>query len=186
MFDTMDSIEVVDTINEYLERQADIVLRYGGTIDKYLGDGAMFVFNARRASGDSTHTAKAVEAAVAMQRDFVTLKRSWSELGMPLPALYNRVTVACGQVLLPIMGHPQFQQVTVFGDTVGRAAHLCEAAPRDHNVLLVDAVVRSEAGARFSMREITSLADPRAGGTAYEVDWESAVDVELPVRTSHR
>jgi class 3 adenylate cyclase len=174
MYEIMSSAEVVDAINEYLERQADVVLRYGGAIDKYLGDGAMFVFNPRRSTSDPDHAARAVEAAVDMQRDFETLKRAWSEVGIPLGAVYNRIAVACGPVLTPIMGHPQFQQVTVFGDTVGRAAQLCEAAPRDRNVLIVDEDVFSRAGQRVKMSQLVGVSDPRPGKAIYEVEWLEA------------
>jgi class 3 adenylate cyclase len=169
MYDALSSAEVVDAINEYLERQADVVLRYGGTIDKYLGDGAMFVFNPRRSAGDSDHATRAVEAALEMGRDFETLKRGWSEAGIQLPGIYSRVAAACGPVLSPIMGHPQFQQVTVFGDTVGRAANLCEVAPRDRNVLIVDEEVFARAQQRASMHQMVGLTEPRLGKAVYEV-----------------
>ena len=169
MYESMSAAEVVDAINEYLERQADVVLRHGGTIDKYLGDGAMFVFDHRRSVSESDHATRAVEAALEMQRDFDTLKVGWLELGIQLPAVYNRVAAACGPVLSPIMGHPQFQQVTVFGDTVGRAAHLCEVAPRDRNVFIVDEDVFSQAGQRVRMLPLSGLREPRPGKAVYEV-----------------
>jgi class 3 adenylate cyclase len=169
MYEAMSPPEVVDAINEYLERQADVVLRYGGTIDKYLGDGAMFVFNPRRSASDSDHATRTVEAAVDMQRDFEAMKRGWSEAGIQLPAIYNRLAAACGPVLSPIMGHPQFQQVTVFGDTVGRAAHLCDAAPRDRNVLIVDEEVYSRAGQRVRMNRLAGVSEFRPGKAVYEV-----------------
>jgi adenylate cyclase len=169
MYNTLSSAEIVDVINEYLERQADIILRYGGAIDKYLGDGAMFVFNPRRSGGELDHVARAVDAAVDMQRDFEILKRSWAELGMPLGALFNRIGMAAGPLLSPIMGHPQFQQVTVFGDTVARANHLCETAPRNRNIIIVDEDVRSHTGQRISMSPMTALGDLRPGKPVYEV-----------------
>jgi class 3 adenylate cyclase len=169
MYQAMSPAEVVDAINEYLERQADVVLRYGGTIDKYLGDGAMFVFNPRRSASDSDHTTRTVEAAMDMQRDFEAMKRGWSEAGISLPAIYNRLAAACGPVLSPIMGHPQFQQVTVFGDTVGRAAHLCDVAPRDRNVLIVDEEVYSQAGQRVKMNRLAEVSESSPGKAVYEV-----------------
>jgi class 3 adenylate cyclase len=169
MYNTLSSAEIVDVINEYLERQADIILRYGGVIDKYLGDGAMFVFNPRRSGGESDHVARAVDAAVDMQRDFEILKRSWAELGMPLGALFNRIGMAAGPLLSPIMGHPQFQQVTVFGDTVARANHLCETAPRNRNIIIADEDIRSHTGHRIKMSPLTGLVDLRPGKPVYEV-----------------
>jgi class 3 adenylate cyclase len=67
------------------------------------------------------------------------------------------------------MGHPQFQQVTVFGDTVGRAAHLCEVAPRDRNVLLVDEDVFSQTRQRVRMNQLSELKEQRPGKAVYEV-----------------
>jgi len=40
--------EVIDLLNEYFDRLGSIALRYGGTIDKFLGDGLMVRFNIPR------------------------------------------------------------------------------------------------------------------------------------------
>lgn len=154
LFQTMDSPSVIDAINEYLERQADIAFKHGATVDKYLGDGAMFAFNTRRALPDGGYEDKVVEAAIGMQRDFKVLKESWLTFGMAVDNIYNRIGIASGSVLLPVMGHPQFQQVTVFGDTVGRASHLCEIAPRDRDVILVDDALGKRIGKRFELQKL--------------------------------
>lgn len=182
MLEAMGSAEAIDAINEYLECQAEIALGYGGAIDKYLGDGAMFVFNASRSSVDPDYAVKGVQAGVNMQQDFQRLKRSWLELGMPVSTVHNRVAVACGPVLLPVMGHPQFKQLTVFGNTVGRAAHLCEVAPRDRDILLVDEHVMSQTRQSFGMHQLAGLADPRLAGRAYEVNWRAASDRSRSLR----
>jgi class 3 adenylate cyclase len=154
LLQTMDSPSVIDAINEYLERQADIAFKHGGTVDKYLGDGAMFAFNTRRGLPDRGYEDKVVEAAIGMQRDFKVLKESWLTFGMAVGNVYNRIGIASGSVLLPVMGHPQFQQITVFGDTVGRASHLCEVAPRDRDVILIDDALGKRIEKRFGLRKL--------------------------------
>jgi class 3 adenylate cyclase len=154
MFHIMDPGSVIDAINEYLERQAEIAFQHGGTVDKYLGDGAMFAFNARRSSPDRDHAATAVEAALMMQEDFKNLRRGWLETGMQVDPVRNRIGIALGSVLMPVMGHPQFQQVTVFGDTVGRAARLCEVAPRDRDIVVIDSALERRVRERFLVQPL--------------------------------
>ena len=162
-FKTMDSPSVIDLINQYLERQAEVAFKHGATVDKYLGDGAMFAFNTRRAMPDGSYEDKVIEAALGMQRDFKVLKESWLTFGMTVGNVYNRIGIASGPVLLPVMGHPQFQQVTVFGDTVGRASYLCEVAPRDRDVILVDDALSKRIGKRFELQKLDTRISRKYG-----------------------
>jgi class 3 adenylate cyclase/Skp family chaperone for outer membrane proteins len=181
LMDSLNPSSVIDMINEYLERQASIAFKYGATLDKYLGDGAMFVFDARRVARDGDHATTAVKAAIHMQNDFRVLRRGWLELGMRVENVHNRLGIACGTVLMPVMGHPQFQQVTVFGDTVGRAAHLCEVAPRDRSVILIDQElarrVRDDAKLDQLLDDTTKEGD--GGQSTFEVSLDAMLITEL-------
>jgi class 3 adenylate cyclase len=181
LLEVMNPSNVIDLLNEYLERQATIAFRHGATLDKYLGDGAMFAFDARRIPRDGDHATTAVKAAVQMQMDFRTLKRGWLELGMRVEHLHNRVGIACGTVLMPVMGHPQFQQVTVFGETVGRAAHLCDVAPRDRSVILIDQELAVRVGdyTRLDRLPNDAAKEGEAGLPAFEVSLETMLATDL-------
>jgi len=49
-------------------------------------------------------------------------------MGEPLAGLYIRIAIAYGQVYEAVVGHPQYQYVTVFGQSVNVAVNLCDAA----------------------------------------------------------
>jgi adenylate cyclase len=110
-------------------------MQHGGTVDKFLGDGAMLRFNVPREIRDSRM--QALRAAVAMREVFETQKESWLRAGMPVSSLFTRIGVASGPVREAIMGHPQFQSLTVVGEPIILASNLCAGAPRDRNVILI-------------------------------------------------
>lgn len=73
-----------------------------------------------------------------MRDDFERLKTGWLESGIPASPLFTRVGIASGRLREAIMGHPQYQSLTVMGEPVIRASNLCSGAPRDRNVILSD------------------------------------------------
>jgi class 3 adenylate cyclase len=134
LIDTMNFSSAISLMNSYLERSCDIVMQHGGTIDKLLGDGAMLRFNVPREIRDSRM--QAIRAALSMRDAFVKQKNSWFKAGMPVSSLYTRIGIASGPLREAIMGHPQFQSLTVVGEPVILASNLCSGAPRDRNVIL--------------------------------------------------
>jgi class 3 adenylate cyclase len=154
----------IDCVNEYLEQQCDVAIRYGATIDKYIGDGVMLRFNVphRIVAGD--HAILAVNAALEMREAFEHLKRGWVSEGLPVNAVYSRIGLSCGPVYEARIGHPQFEQLTVIGEAVNAAANLCEIAPRSRNVVMVDQpLVKRLNGSVVTVEESLS------GPDAYEV-----------------
>src|SRR6266702_2124271 len=134
LIDAMNFTSAISLINSYLERSCDIVMHHGGTVDKLLGDGAMLRFNVPREIPDSRM--KAIRAAFCMREAFEKQKESWLRAGMPVSSLFTRIGIASGPVREAIMGHPQFQSLTVVGEPVILASNLCSNAPRDRNVIL--------------------------------------------------
>ncbi|WP_158531601.1 MULTISPECIES: adenylate/guanylate cyclase domain-containing protein [unclassified Meiothermus] len=99
-------------VRRTLSEAATQVRRYGGHVDKYLGDGLLAVFGAPRSRENDAGAA--LEAALAM----VT--------GSPLPA---RAGVASGLVLRAPLGDGQAGSSTVLGPAVNLAQRLSQAAP---------------------------------------------------------
>ncbi|HZC98923.1 MAG TPA: adenylate/guanylate cyclase domain-containing protein [Actinomycetes bacterium] len=155
LFRVLDPPSAINCMDEYVTRQAAVILRLGGTIDKYLGDGAMFRFNVPLPIRDTDHAVRAAEAALEMRENFDVLKQSWLGLGWEVAPLFNRIGLACGGVYELAMGHPMQRQVVVMGETVGRAAHLCEAATRDRNVVLIDQATHKRLDERFITKPAT-------------------------------
>lgn len=168
LYHRMDAPSAIRCIDEYLGRQTDIALKHGATIDKYLGDGVMLRFNVPLRILDDDHAARAVLSALEMRRDFERLKASWKDFGLSVESVFARVGLACGPVHEAAMGHPQFQHLTVVGETVNRAANLCEIAPRDRSLVVVDGAIHERLGAGQRSRKLALAPGAAPRGTAFE------------------
>src|SRR5438105_12477597 len=114
--------ETVKALTERcLNRLASEVERFGGRVDKYIGDNVMAVFGAPVAHEDDPE--RAACAAVGMQAAMPELNGGIGpEFGFELPL---RIGVNTGEVLAGTVG----DAYTVVGDAVNVAARLQAAAP---------------------------------------------------------
>lgn len=131
--ETHEPEQVMITLNEVLRRLAGCVMRFGGTIGKFRGDGMMIVFGAPLPLGD--HPDRAVAAA----RDMVASMRTHATAGAP--AMKLSIGISSGVVIAGWFGGGQRTDYTCVGDTVEIAARLCRHA--ESQQILVD---RSTAG----------------------------------------
>jgi class 3 adenylate cyclase len=132
----MDTAAVIDLTNEYFEKMCDVCLRNGATIDQFLGDGFFVSFNVPRSM--ALHQSRAVATALEMQRAFDALREKWLTFQLPgTSALYNRIGISCGRVHKAEVGHSQYRHITLIGDPVNEAAHLCDAGDRGRNVIII-------------------------------------------------
>jgi adenylate cyclase len=117
---------VVAMLNRLLQAQADVVERYGGDIDKYVGDELMAVFE-----GDDAD-ARAVRCAIEMI-EAVDQQRTEGE------PMRVGVGISRGDVVHGPIGSRNRQDFTVIGDVVNIGARLCSAAGGGE-VIVSDAV----------------------------------------------
>ncbi len=116
----MDPEAVKRFVDRALRRLGEEVDRYGGSVDKYIGDNVMAVFGAPVAHEDDAE--RAVRAALGMQDAMVEINvRLGADQGINLAL---RVGVNTGEVVAGAMG----DGYTVIGDTVNVAARLQGAA----------------------------------------------------------
>lgn len=125
MSETMDAEEVRDTLNALWQQLDTVIERYGGTIDKHLGDGVMAVFGAPTAREDDP--ARAIQAALAMQEAHRSFMPKINLLAPHAPPIQIRIGINTGPVLLGGVGTTG--EYTAIGDTVNLASRLEEAAP---------------------------------------------------------
>jgi class 3 adenylate cyclase/tetratricopeptide (TPR) repeat protein len=114
----MDPEAVKALVDSALRRLGQEVERFGGTVDKYIGDNVMALFGAPVAHEDDAE--RAVRAGLAMQD-------AMSEVNAELPDGVDfelRVGINTGEVLAGAVG----SSYTVVGDTVNVAARLQSAA----------------------------------------------------------
>jgi adenylate cyclase len=119
--ETLPPEQVMTLLNEVLGRLADAVLSWGGTLDKFLGDGLMAVFGAPVAHEDDAH--RAVQAALQMIESVRT--RNGEAQG---PTLEVGIGINSGVVVAGSLGSARHTEYTCIGDTVNVAARLCALA----------------------------------------------------------
>ena len=109
---------------ELVERSAAVVQRYGGTVDKFTGDGIMAVFGAPVALED--HAIRACLAALGIQEETARLAAEVKDRdGVDLPL---RVGLNSGQVIAGEIGSGALGY-TAIGDQVGMAQRMESVAP---------------------------------------------------------
>ena len=112
--------EVMDTLNHYLAMAAEAILTYEGTLDKFMGDAVMAIFNAPLPQED--HALRAVKAAIAMQRAIADYHRQLGEKR----GLSFGVGINVGEVVVGNIGTTARMDYTAIGDAVNLAKRLQE------------------------------------------------------------
>lgn len=130
--------DVVNVLNAYFKDMVDIVFRYGGTLDKFLGDGLMAVYGAP--FDRNLAPLRAVLTALDMVE---AVDRLNQRLGTE-PPLRIGAGVATGDVIAGNIGSLERMEYTVIGDSVNLAARL-EALNRDMGTQIVVGPVTWEA-----------------------------------------
>jgi adenylate cyclase len=114
--------ELVVVLNEYLAAAAGAILEYEGTLDKFMGDAVMAIFNAPLAQRD--HALRAARAALR-------LRQAIAELHTRLPQslhLSCGVGIHTGDAVVGNVGTQQQMNFTAIGDAVNLAKRLQEDA----------------------------------------------------------
>lgn len=104
--------QVVSILNRYLSRMTDIVFKYNGTLDKYVGDEIMATYNVPLDMDD--HALMAVKTAIEMQKESRKLMKVKYGIG-----------INTGPVIVGNIGSKKRLDYTVIGDAVNLAARLC-------------------------------------------------------------
>lgn len=118
--ETLDAPRLVRFLNMYLTEMSNIVLKYGGTIDKYEGDAIIAFFGAPLLQED--HALRAVRAALEQQDRLAGLRHEWEKQGYP--AVHVRLGLDSGRMVVGNMGSSQRMDYTVMGDHVNLASRL--------------------------------------------------------------
>ncbi|MGH8262638.1 MAG: adenylate/guanylate cyclase domain-containing protein, partial [Steroidobacteraceae bacterium] len=120
-----DAEDARNLVNTCFERIGQVVRRYGGYIDKFIGDELMVLFGAPVAMED--HAARALFAALEIRETFGTFSREHPQLrDHPLNLHFG---VNSGLVVAGAIGTESKREYTVMGDAVNVAARLVAQAP---------------------------------------------------------
>lgn len=119
--ETSKSEDVLDLLNFYLTLAADAIFAEEGTLDKFMGDAAMAIFNAPLAQPD--HILRAARAALAIQQRAAAYPRP-----AHIPALDFRIGIHTGDAVVGNIGSNELLNYTAVGDPVNLAKRLQETA----------------------------------------------------------
>lgn len=105
-------------LNQYFSRMTDVVFKYDGMLDKYVGDGLMAVFGAPMEKDDDAE--RAIRAALEMRRELESMMdRMGDERKFKI-----RTGINTGRVVAGNIGSPRRMDYTVIGDPVNISSRL--------------------------------------------------------------
>jgi len=111
---------VMDVLNGYLARMADVIIAHGGTINEFIGDAIFAVFGAPLPHDD--HAERAAAAALAMQRAMIDINAEHA--GRRLPRFQMGIGVNTGEAVVGNIGSEQRAKYAVVGSAVNVAARV--------------------------------------------------------------
>ena len=112
--------ELSSQISEYLTEMTTIILRHGGTVDKYIGDSIMAFWGAPNKTLD--HATQACLAAIECNTRLKILAKEWTSQGRP--GFKARIGLNTGDVVVGNIGSDQRLSYTAMGDPVNLASRL--------------------------------------------------------------
>ena len=120
MAEKMKPEEVVDLLNTYLSGLTDIVFKFEGTLDKYIGDCLMAVFGTPISHYNDAE--RATITAIEMQKYVEEINAKREKKGLPEVAI--GVGLNTGHAISGNMGSVDRMDLTVIGDVVNIASRL--------------------------------------------------------------
>ncbi|HEV8458934.1 MAG TPA: adenylate/guanylate cyclase domain-containing protein, partial [Methylomirabilota bacterium] len=132
MSEKMTPEDVVTFLREYLTVMTEAVFTHGGTVDKYIGDAIMALYNVPFEAAD--HAAQAVRTALAFQERLKPLaERFTARYGGTLAC---GVGIHTGDAVVGTIGSEQRLEYTAIGDTINLGSRL-EGLTKDFNVPVI-------------------------------------------------
>ena len=120
-------ISAVEFLNEYLKEMTSIIIKNGGTIDKFEGDAIMAIFGAPADQKD--HAQRAAAAALEMRVKLPELNQKWKNDpplpgGEKKPQIDFRVGLSSGEAVVGNIGSENRLSYTAIGDIVNLGSRL--------------------------------------------------------------
>jgi len=125
MSEAMKAEDVLAVIQEYLNEMSALILKWDGTIDKYVGDEIVAIWNAPTAQPQ--HALWAVRCAYDLINQASVVQDHLASKGLP-PISWG-IGINTGPAVVGNMGSRDRLQYTALGDTVNTAARFCSVAP---------------------------------------------------------
>jgi adenylate cyclase len=156
--ETAEPEEVMAVLGQYHEALGALIHRHEGTLERFIGDGLMVLFNAPLPCDD--HALRAVTMAISMREAVGTLETDWRRRGFELGF---GVGIALGYATLGPIGFEGRLDYAAIGTIPNLAARLCAIAG-DGKIIVsqrVAAAVETSVGvSALGARELKGFSRP--------------------------
>ncbi len=163
--------DISQLLNDHLTEMTRKIVKYNGTIDKFIGDNVMAFWGAPLRDPD--HALNACRAAVAMKDRVDQRKKEHKAKG--LPEISVRIGLNTGMVIAGNMGSEDLFDYTVIGDPVNLASRLEGANKEFGTCILISRFVYDLVSDRV---ETTSLGKIKVKGKKEEVEVFELIKVQ--------
>ena len=146
--------DVVNFLNTYFTRMVEVVKKYGGTVDKFIGDAIMVLFGAPISYNDNEK--RAVQAALEMYTQLETIPHG--QLKFPEGIKFDiGIGIHSGDVILGQIGSTDKTSYTVIGDTVNLASRLEGLTKLYGTKIIISQAVRDALDESLNIRLLDSV-----------------------------
>ncbi len=148
-----DPTQVMLYTSRYFAAMSNVIAAHQGTVDKFIGDAVMGIWNAPVEHDD--HVLQACEAVLRCIEANHALNEEFEREGWP--AYVTRFGLHVGDVMIGNIGSSDRMNYTALGATVNLASRL-ETLNKDHGTrALVSQAVKDAAGSRFTFRSVGTI-----------------------------
>ena len=159
-----DPAQVMQYTSRYFAAMSHEIMTHAGTVDKYIGDAIMAIWNAP--ADDPDHVANACAAALALQRANDRLNAEFEREGWP--AYRTRLGLHTGEAVVGNIGSEDRMNYTALGATVNLAARL-EGLNKNYGTsILVSSALKQRAGSGFYFRSVDRI-KPKGFAETFEI-----------------
>ena len=153
MSESLPPEQVTYIMNKALTAQQAAVQKYGGMVDKYIGDAMMAIFNAPLDQPD--HEIQAVKCGLQIIENMKILNQEMQQEG--LPAIAIGIGINSGKAVIGNMGSESRFDYTAIGDAVNTGARL-ESATKEQKVdLLIGASTAKKYIPRLKIKLVNEI-----------------------------
>ncbi|MFC2091353.1 adenylate/guanylate cyclase domain-containing protein, partial [Elusimicrobiota bacterium] len=126
-------VEIVDFLNKTFSALIQIIPKYNGIFNKYLGDGIMAYYNTP--PDDIENTLNVLRTAMEMQKVFSDLRKQWEDTDFSSSGM--GFGISTGEVFLGNIGTEKMMEYTIIGDTVNTSQRL-QALASSNQIIISD------------------------------------------------
>ena len=119
----LESEDLTQLLNHYLTEMSQIALKYGATVDKYVGDAIVIFFGDPKTRGVKEDALACVKMALEMRKRMVELQDVWTASGIENP-LRCRIGISTGLCTVGNFGSEDRMDYTIIGGGVNLASRL--------------------------------------------------------------